>query len=85
MTVEDGRRIASVYVARWWEGLGESRIRIGGKGGVTEGYQVVVGRGTHSAGGRGVMGPAVVKDLLSAGWKAEIMGGVVLVKGKRKP
>jgi hypothetical protein len=84
MNKEDGQRIASAYVTRWWEGLGESRIRVGGKGGVREGFQVIVGRGTHSAGGKSVMGPAVARTLLSAGWKARITDGVVLVEGRQR-
>ncbi|KAI5781031.1 hypothetical protein DFH27DRAFT_582558 [Peziza echinospora] len=57
--------------------VGDSRRR-GGAGGV----RIVVGKGRHSAGGRGVLGPAVVGALRREGWLVEVGGGWVQVKGR---
>lgn len=80
---EDGKRIALEYVRRWWDGLGEGRIKTGGKSRIGKGFEVVVGRGVHSAGGRGVLGPSVARALFTAGWKVEVGSGVLIVKGRQ--
>jgi len=80
---DDGKRIALQYVRAWWDGLGEGRIRTGGKSTIGSGFDVIVGKGNHSAGGRSVLGPAVVKALAEGGWKFEIGIGLVNVKGRK--
>ncbi|KAF2765917.1 hypothetical protein EJ03DRAFT_330589 [Teratosphaeria nubilosa] len=81
--VQNAVRIAKEKVEDWWDGLGESRVN--GRLGVGErqtGYRIIVGLGTHSAGGKGKLGPAVTKVLAADGWKIENAGAVILVKGR---
>nr|OQO19689.1 hypothetical protein B0A51_10704 [Rachicladosporium sp. CCFEE 5018] len=82
--VVNGVRIAMERVDAWWAGLGEARVNgrvgAGARGG---GYEVIVGKGTHSEGGRGKLGPAVGGALRKAGWRVEDEGGKLRVKGKR--
>ncbi|TKX18335.1 hypothetical protein C1H76_9123 [Elsinoe australis] len=81
--VADAVRIAKRETAAWWAGLGEARIN--GRVGAAErdrGFRIVVGRGTHSEGGKSRIGPAVVKALSGEGWKVEVGIGVVTVRGK---
>ncbi|GAB7362480.1 hypothetical protein MBLNU230_g2802t1 [Neophaeotheca triangularis] len=76
-------RIAKLYVGTWWAGLGESRVN--GRLGAADrsaGYGIVVGKGTHSEGGKGKLGPAISKMLRNEGWRFENNGAVLLVKGK---
>jgi hypothetical protein len=40
--------------------------------------------GRHSAGGKGVLGPAVRKGLEMDGWRLELNSGAITVKGKNK-
>jgi hypothetical protein len=81
---EDGKRIALEYVSKWWDRLGEGRIKTGGKSAIGAGFDVVVGKGTHSAGGRAVLGPAVFSALQAAGWKVSAHSGVLNVTGRKK-
>ncbi|KAK5113366.1 hypothetical protein LTR62_003466 [Meristemomyces frigidus] len=81
--VLNGIRIAQERVEAWWAGLGESRVN--GRVGAGEragGYRIVVGRGTHSEGGKGKLGPAVSKALRQDGWRIENEGAVIVVRGK---
>lgn len=81
--VQNAVRIAEAKVEQWWEQLGEARVN--GRVGAYKrhaGYEVVVGRGTHSEGGRSKLGPAVSKALKNAGWKIELDGPLILVKGR---
>jgi hypothetical protein len=48
---------------------------------VGEGYRIVTGLGRHSEGGRGKIGPAVLKTLMSEGWKVEVGTGELRVTG----
>jgi hypothetical protein len=86
VTVANATRIAKQRTQAWWDGLGERRIREWGnaRGGVGEGYRIVTGLGRHSEGGRGKIGPAVLKTLLSDGWKVEMGTGELLVTGLSK-
>ncbi|KAK4579949.1 hypothetical protein LTR86_000151 [Recurvomyces mirabilis] len=80
--VLNGVRIAQERVEGWWYSLGESRVN--GRVGVSErsgGFRIVVGRGTHSEGGKGKLGPAVSKALRAEGWRIENEGAAILVKG----
>ncbi|KAM3419471.1 hypothetical protein BST61_g5397 [Cercospora zeina] len=76
-------RIAQDKVGQWWEGLGEARAN--GRIGASErqsGYRIVVGLGRHSEGGRSKLGPAVRKMLTAQGWKHEMNGAVITVRGR---
>jgi hypothetical protein len=83
MTLDDSRRVALEYVSKWWDDLGEGRVNQGGKSTIGQGYQVIVGKGNHSAGKISVLGPAVFKALEAAGWKVQIGNGVLIVKGRK--
>jgi hypothetical protein len=86
VTVANAIRIAKQKTQAWWDGLGERRIRDWGaaRGGVGEGYRIVTGLGRHSEGGRGKIGPAVVKMLIVEGWKVEHGVGEVVVTGRMR-
>lgn len=84
--VLNGVRIARDMVHEWWAGLGENRVN--GRVGAADrgaGYCLVVGRGRHSEGGKGKLGPAVTKMLKAEGWRYENDGAVIVVKGKQRP
>jgi hypothetical protein len=82
VSVASAVRIAKDRTRVWWESLGEDRIVGGGRGqGMKEGYRIVTGLGRHSEGGRGKLGPAVVKALVGEGWKVEVGMGEVVVSG----
>jgi hypothetical protein len=83
VTVANATRIAKQRTQTWWNGLGERRIREWGnaRGGVGEGYRIVTGLGRHSEGGRGKIGPAVLKSLMADGWKVQVGTGELLVTG----
>lgn len=83
--VLNGVRIAQEKVNQWWDGLGENRAngRLGAQDRHT-GYRIVVGRGTHSEGGRSKLGPAVTKMLNNEGWKSEPAGAAIIVRGKMR-
>lgn len=85
VTVENAVRIARQRTNAWWSGLGENKVN--GRVGAAErasGFRIVTGVGRHSAGGKGVLGPAVKKSLESDGWRLEIGSGVITVKGKSR-
>lgn len=86
VSVQSATRIAAERTSAWWEGLGEARIPGGGRGGgvIGGGYRIVTGLGRHSEGGRGKLGPAVVRTLVREGWKVEVGEGEVLVLGKAR-
>ena len=82
VTVASATRIAKQRTQTWWESLGERKIpEWGGARGGAGGYRIVVGLGRHSVDGRGKLGPAVAKALVSAGWKVEVGSGELLVTG----
>ena len=83
--VANAKRIAQAKVEEWWNSLGESRVngRIGAEDRQT-GYRIVVGLGRHSEGGKGKLGPAVMKMLRQEGWNVEPAGAVLVVKGPMK-
>jgi hypothetical protein len=83
--VKDALRIASAKVWGWWEGLGESKVRVGGgRNGVGDGYRIVTGIGRHSEGGRARLGPKVCRKLVEEGWKVEVGSGFLTIMGRRK-
>lgn len=82
--VANGVRIALERVGNWWETLGEARVN--GRAGASArggGYEVIVGKGTHSEGGKAKLGPAVSVALRREGWRVENEGGVLRVRGRR--
>lgn len=83
--VLNGIRIAQEKTERWWAGLGENRAngRLGA-GQRSEAFRIIVGKGTHSEGGKSKLGPAVTKMLRSGGWRFENEGAVIAVKGKQR-
>ncbi|KAK7181967.1 hypothetical protein DPSP01_006201 [Paraphaeosphaeria sporulosa] len=86
VTVDSATRIAKRRTKAWWDGLGEARIPgYGqGRGGARDGFRIVTGLGRHSEGGRGKIGPAVVRALVQEGWRVEVGSGEVIVTGKAK-
>ena len=74
--VKDAVRIAREGVTGWW-----ARHGPGGEGSTHGGYRIVTGKGTHSEGGKGKLGPAVGRMLIREGWKVEIGSGVLVVTG----
>ena len=92
LTIEQGTTVACEVIERWYEG---ERVRVGGGSGgsgqaegfaPTRGLSVIVGVGRHSAGQKGVLGPAVAHALENAGWKVdrgENSRGYLVVRGKR--
>lgn len=70
VNVKDAVRISRELVTKWWAE--------GGRGG---GYRIVTGAGHHSVGGRGKLGPAVGKMLVREGWKVEVGGAFLVVRG----
>jgi len=74
LTVHEAE-ILSLEVARDWFVYGEVRP-----------LRIVTGVGRHSAGGKGVLGPAVGNALEREGWKVdrgESGRGYLVVRGKR--
>lgn len=84
VTVADATRIAKQRTQAWWNGLGERRIPEWsgpGRRGGGEVYRIITGLGRHSEGGRGKLGPAVLKTLVNEGWKVEAEPGELYVTG----
>lgn len=84
VSVLSATRIAKERTQKWWDDLGEARIPGGGRTGVGQGYTIVTGLGRHSEGGRGKIGPAVVRALVKEGWKVEVGSGELTVNGKAR-
>ncbi|KAF2438070.1 hypothetical protein P171DRAFT_449304 [Karstenula rhodostoma CBS 690.94] len=86
VTVDSATRIAKQRTNAWWDGLGEAKIPgYGqGRGGARDGFRIVTGLGRHSEGGRGKIGPAVVRALVKEGWRVEVGNGELVVTGKAK-
>lgn len=85
VTVENAVRIARQRTNAWWNGLGENKVN--GRVGAAErasGFRIITGVGRHSAGGKGVLGPAVKKGLEQDGWRLEISSGAITVRGKSR-
>lgn len=87
VTVADATRIAKQRTQVWWDSLGERRIPEwsgAGKRGGGERFRIITGLGRHSEGGRGKLGPAVMKVLVDGGWKVEVEPGELCVTGQSK-
>jgi len=88
VSVKDAVRIARREAEGWWRSGGgrgvmglDGRVR-GGVSGSGEGFRIITGVGRHSEGGKGKLGPAVAKVLVSEGWRVIAEEGVLVVVGK---
>ncbi|KAH7556513.1 hypothetical protein J3E72DRAFT_213407 [Bipolaris maydis] len=84
VTVADATRIAKQRTQAWWNGLGERKIPEWsgpGRRGGGDVFRIITGLGRHSEGGRGKLGPAVLKTLVNEGWKVEAEPGELYVTG----
>lgn len=84
ISVVDAVRIARDRTEHWWEGLGDAKYYSGGNNAARRGFRIVTGVGKHSKDGALRIGPAVSKMLMREGWKAEVLAGEIIVKGKGK-
>ena len=78
--VQDGVRIAREQVGRWWENEGREWARAGKA--MNSRLIIVTGKGHHSSGGKGKLGPAVGAMLVREGWKVEVGDGAIDIVGK---
>jgi hypothetical protein len=94
LTIDEAVTVASESVSRWYETQSEvSRSatpgELRGKGATWEparGMTIITGVGRHSAGKRGVLGPAVASALEREGWRVDRGDsgrGYLVVRGKR--
>jgi hypothetical protein len=81
LNVKDAVRISREKVTAWWHELGEQRA---GARHISAEYQIITGKGNHSEGSRGKLGPTVGKMLIREGWKVEVRGGRLVVMGIAK-
>lgn len=76
--VNDAKRITKERVTAWWHELNQER---GGGARPGSTLKVITGKGNHSEGRAGKLGPAVGKMLIRDGWKIEVTPGFLLVTG----
>ena len=80
VNVQNAVRIAEHEVNSWWAREAQEWSR---RGTAREGaLKIVVGKGHHSEGGKGKLGPAVAGMLMKEGWKFSIEQGYINVVGK---
>jgi hypothetical protein len=80
-TVDQAITLALETASRWWSAAEAERASS-----TAPTYRpliVVTGKGRHSIGQRGVLGPAVAKALADEGWRVERHDGYVAIKGRR--
>ena len=89
LTMEEGTVVALEMVRKWWDNQRSSisadssaqrpRMEVSGSGLV-----VVTGKGRHSKGQRGILGPAVAGALRRDGWRVDegVDRGYLVVKGR---
>jgi hypothetical protein len=75
VNVKEAVRITRDKVLLWW-----ARRELSGS--PAGGYKIVIGKGTHSVGGRSKLGPSVGGMLIREGWKVEVGSGVLVVTGQ---
>lgn len=83
MTVHEACTVAEEAAAKWH--AAQSPLS-GGPGSRTSGLVIVTGKGNHSAGRKGVLGPAVASSLEHSGWRVDrgdSARGYIVVKGRR--
>lgn len=83
VSVADAVRIARTRTENWWESLGDAKYYSGGNNTARRGFRIITGVGKHSKEGALRIGPAVSKMLMREGWKAEILAGEIVVKGRK--
>lgn len=81
VNARDAVRISKAKVDDWWDrearewsGTGKSKGE----------FRIVTGRGQHSTGGKGVLGPAVFKALVVEGWNVRMERGYIVISGHMK-
>ncbi|KAL1413063.1 hypothetical protein Q8F55_000812 [Vanrija albida] len=74
LTVDQAVTIALEATSSWWARQD--------RGGPQRPFHIVTGKGIHSAGQRGVLGPAVSNALTAAGWRIHRQSGFISVSGK---
>lgn len=79
--VNDAKRITKERVTAWWQELRLGRAGSTANIGSSSHLKVVTGRGNHSEGRSGKLGPAVGKMLIRDGWKIEVTPGFLMVTG----
>jgi hypothetical protein len=79
--VNDAKRITQERVMAWWHELGLERAGSAARIGSGSHLKVVTGKGNHSEGRSGKLGPAVGKMLIQDGWKIEVTPGFMMVTG----
>lgn len=85
VSVKDAVRIAKFRTEAWWnrrKGVRGVDGRIGEINSFIDHLTIVTGRGAHSTGGLGKIGPAVSTMLLRDGWNIAINEGYIHVNGK---
>ncbi|WWC70840.1 uncharacterized protein I206_104792 [Kwoniella pini CBS 10737] len=88
LTIEQAKIIVNETINQWWKNEKELRTQIGiGKNNVIIGkFNIVTGVGRHSLNGKGVLGPAIAKNLENQNWlidKGDSERGFLVVKGRR--
>ena len=82
VNVRDGVSIAARRVEIWWEADQREWARNGKAQGVS--LRIITGKGQHSEGGKGRLGPAIGAMLVRKGWKIEVGSGFIDVVGKAR-
>ena len=81
VNVKNAVRISRSEVQNWWDNGAAEWAREGKVPG-NDGLRIVTGIGRHSEGGRSKIGPAVGAMLVREGWRVEVGGGTILVRGR---
>ncbi|KAL9104243.1 MAG: hypothetical protein Q9163_000791 [Psora crenata] len=82
VTVRYAVDIVREKVEEWWEREGREWAREGKVR--DDGLRVITGKGRHSEGRKGRLGPAVGAMLVKEGWKVKISPGVIDVMGRAR-
>ena len=81
VNARDAVRISKARLNDWWDHEAQEWSRTGKLKGE---FRIVTGRGHHSTGGKGVLGPAVFKALVSEGWKVRMEQGYIVISGRAR-
>ena len=82
VNIRDGVSIAARRVELWWEADGRETAREGKVQGA--GLRIITGKGQHSEGGKGRLGPVIGAMLVRDGWKIEVGQGFIDVVGRTR-
>ena len=80
VNVRDAVTIAKQRAETWWEHEGREWAREGKV--QNGGLRMITGKGQHSEGGKGKLGPAIGASLVKSGWKVEVGHGFIDVVGR---